>query len=70
MVGGGVTMASELTFFTRSWLNFVVVLVCVIRRRSANWMIEALNVAASMIAVILIALGFLIYWLINKWGGQ
>jgi hypothetical protein len=62
-------MASELAFFTRSWLNVIVVLVCVIRRCSADWMLEALGVVASMVAVLLIAIGFLIYWLINKWGG-
>jgi glucan phosphoethanolaminetransferase (alkaline phosphatase superfamily) len=63
------TMASELTFFTRSWLNVIVVLICIMRRRSAEWILEALGVVASMVAVLLIAIGFLIYWLINKWGG-
>jgi amino acid transporter len=63
-------MASELTFFTRSWLNVIVVLICIMRQRSASWMLEALGVVVSMVAVLLIAIGLLAYWLINKWSGK
>jgi hypothetical protein len=59
----------ELTFFTRSWLNIVVIWQAMIRRRSANWMLEALSVVASMIALLLLVLGLATYWLISKWGG-
>ncbi len=59
----------ELTFFTRSWLNVIVISQAVIRRRSADWMLDALSVVASMIAFFLIMIGLGIYWLISKWGG-
>jgi hypothetical protein len=60
----------ELTFFTRSWLNVIVIWQAMIRRRSADWMLDALSVMASMIAVFLIVIGFIVYWLVSKWGGR
>lgn len=59
----------ELTFFTRSWLNVIVIWQALIRRRSAAWMLDALSVMASMIAIFLIVIGLATYWLIGKWGG-